>query len=256
MTIVTWNINGIRARLDALLAWLERRQPDVLCLQETKVPDEDFPRLEIEAAGYAVAFQGQKSYNGVALLSRTPATDVRCGFSGDDNEEKRVLAGTVDGIRVVSVYVPNGRSVGSEHYTRKLDWMERFRASLAEAHSPRDPLVVCGDFNVAPEDRDVHKPERWRGKVLCSKPEREQFQAFLDWGFRDALRLVHDEEGIFTWWDYRLSGFQRNWGLRIDHALVTEALAGRVREVSVDREERGSEKPSDHAPLILELADR
>jgi exodeoxyribonuclease-3 len=256
MRIATWNINGIRARLDALLGWLDRHRPDALCLQETKVQDEDFPRLEIEAAGYAVEFWGQKSYNGVALLSREPATEVKLGFAGDDGEEKRVISGTVGGVRVVSVYVPNGRSVGSEHYHRKLDWMQRFRASLAEAHSPRDAVAVCGDFNVAPEDRDVHKPERWRGKVLCSKPEREQFRAFLDWGFRDSLRLLHQEEGIFTWWDYRLSGFQRNWGLRIDHALVTEALAGRVREVSVDREERGSEKPSDHAPLILELEDR
>jgi exodeoxyribonuclease-3 len=250
--IVTWNINSVRARLDRLVDWLGRHEPDVVCLQETKVTDPDFPRLEIEAAGYTTAFFGEKTYNGVAILARRELEDVVRGFPGDGGE-KRALAATVDGIRIVTVYVPNGTSLNSERYPFKLEWFDALRASLDDACSPKDPLVICGDFNVAPEDRDVHDPERWRGKLLCTEAEREKFRALLDWGLADALRLHNPDPGFYTWWDYRMGGFRRDWGLRIDHFLVTPPAAERTREVTVDREERAGERPSDHAPVILHL---
>jgi len=254
MKIATWNINSVRARLGFLMEWLERQQPDLLCLQETKVTDEDFPRLELEAAGYRVEVFGQKSYNGVAIIAHGDLDEVSRSFSGDPLPgEARVLGATFAGIRVITVYVPNGRSVGTETYTTKLTWLDRFRKALDAGHSPKDPIFICGDWNVAPEDRDVHDPKRWRGKILCSEPEREKFRALEDWGLRDAVRLLTPDGGIYTWWDYRMSGFRRDWGLRIDHALVSEPVAAGVREATVDREARGGEKPSDHAPLVVTL---
>lgn len=252
MKIVTWNINSVRARIDRLVSWLDRHEPDVVCLQETKVTDPDFPRLEIEAAGYKAAFFGEKSYNGVAILSRREPEDVVHGFPGDGGE-KRVLAATVDGIRIVTVYVPNGTSLSSERYPFKLEWFDALLAAVDANHTPEDSLVICGDFNVAPEDRDIHDPERWRGKLLCTEAEREKFRAFLDWGLADALRIHNPDPGFYTWWDYRMGGFRRDWGLRIDHFLVTPPVAERTREVTVDREERAGEKPSDHAPVVLHL---
>lgn len=252
--IATWNINSVRARLGTVLDWLESRQPDLLCLQETKASDGDFPRMEFEAAGYRVEVFGQKAYNGVAMITRGDLDEVQRSFAGDPlPEEARVLGATFAGIRVITVYVPNGRSVGTETYDTKLAWLDRFREALDADHSPGDPLFICGDWNVAPEDRDVHDPKRWRGKILCSEPEREKFRALENWGLRDAVRLLTDDGGIYTWWDYRLSGFKRDWGLRIDHALVSEPVAARVREATVDREARGGEKPSDHAPLVVTL---
>jgi exodeoxyribonuclease-3 len=250
--IVTWNINSVRARIDRLVSWLDRHEPDVVCLQETKVTDPDFPRLEIEAAGYRTAFFGEKSYNGVAILARREPEDVVHGFPGDGGE-KRVLTATVDGVRIVTVYVPNGTSLGSERYPFKLEWFDALLKSVDANHTPKDSLVICGDFNVAPEDRDIHDPERWRGKLLCTEAEREKFRAFLDWGLADALRIHNPDPGFYTWWDYRMGGFRRDWGLRIDHFLVTPPVAERTREVTVDREERAGEKPSDHAPVVLHL---
>jgi exodeoxyribonuclease-3 len=250
--IVTWNINSVRARLNRLLDWLRKHEPDVVCLQETKVTDADFPRLEIEAYGYKAAFYGEKSYNGVAILARGEPEDVVYGFPGDGGE-KRVLSATVGGVRIMTVYVPNGNSLNSERFAFKLDWFDAFGKALDAAGKPGDPLVIGGDFNVAPEDRDVHDPERWRGKLLCTEPEREKFRALLDWGLADALRLHNPDPGFFTWWDYRMGGFRRDWGLRIDHFLVTRPVAERTREVTVDREERAGEKPSDHAPVVLRL---
>jgi len=253
MKIVSWNINSVRARLVPLLGWLEAHQPDVLCLQETKVTDHDFPRLEIESLGYSLEIHGQKAYNGVAILSRLPLEDVRRGFEGDDDIEKRVMAGTAGGVRVINLYVPNGKTVGSEHYERKLGWLDRFRAFLETHHASTEPLLICGDLNIAPEDRDTYDPEVWKGRILASDPERERFRALLDWGLVDALRETTEDEGFYTWWDYRMGSFRRNLGLRIDHFLVTQPLVGRIQSVTVDREARSWEKPSDHAPLVLTL---
>ena len=253
MRIVTWNVNSVRMRLTHLLGFLERHRPDVVCLQETKIPDEAFPRLEIESMGYGIETHGQKGYNGVAIISKPPIEHVVRGFGDLDDAQKRVIAATVNGVRVMSVYVPNGESTHSAKYVAKLAWLDHFLRILGERHRAADSLIICGDFNIAPEDRDVYDPKRWRGKILCSDPEREKFRAFLGWGLHDAVRVTTQEGGFYTWWDYRLSGFKRNWGLRLDHFLVSAPLAPRVREVWVDREVRGMDKPSDHAPVVLEL---
>jgi len=254
MKIVTWNINSVRARLDRLLGWLESTSPDVVCLQETKATDKDFPALEIRGAGYGVAYRGQKSYNGVAILARdAEPEDVESVLPGDDeDQDARMLAATVNDVRVVTVYVPNGREVGHDHYKYKLRWLERLHDYVAE-HSPAEPLVVCGDYNVAPDEQDVYDPKRWEGKCLFSDPERAAFRRLLDWGLTDALRVVRPRETVFTWWDYRRAMFPRDMGLRIDHLLVTRPLADRILSVTVDRKMREGEKPSDHAPVVLEL---
>jgi exodeoxyribonuclease-3 len=257
MKIVTWNVNGIRARLVRVLDWIKRNQPDLLCMQETKASDEEFPWREIETLGYRVEAYGQKGFNGVALVSREPLAEVTRGFDGDpDPAQKRVLAATFRDLRVVTAYVPNGTELGSEKFAHKLLWMDRFRAHLDAAYRPTDRLLVLGDLNVAPEDRDVHDPARWAGKLLCTDSEREKFGALLAWGLRDGLRTLTEEGGIYTWWDYRLMAFQRGWGLRIDHALVTPAVT--LRSFTVDLEERRKprqgEIPSDHAPVVLEIA--
>ena len=253
MKLTTWNVNGIRARLPRVLAWLKTHQPDLLCMQETKVPDDEFPWKELETVGYRVETHGQKGFNGVALASREPLADVQKGFAGDpDPEQTRVISATWNGMRVYNLYVPNGQEVGSDKFTYKLTWMERLLETLSAAHSPTDRLLACGDFNVAPEDRDIYKPERWKGKVLCTAEERERFFALTRWGLTDGLRRLTPEPGIHTWWDYRLMAFQRGWGLRIDHVLLTEAAAEGLRSVTVDTEERAGEKPSDHAPLTAE----
>ena len=251
LTIATWNVNSVRSRLERLLAWLERRRPDVVCLQETKVVDEDFPRTEIEALGYRCAVNGQKTYNGVAVLSREPARDVARALPGDGADaERRLLAAEVAGVTVASVYCPNGSEVGSDKYAYKLDWYARLRRLLDQSFSPDRPLAVCGDFNVAPEDRDVWDPERWRGQVLCSDAERRALGELTAWGLEDVLRRRRPEGGIYTWWDYRFGAFHRGWGLRIDHVLATPPLAARCVAVEVDRDERKGDRPSDHAPVV------
>ncbi len=254
MNIATWNVNSVRARLPRLIVWIETHRPDLLCIQETKAPDTYFPRAELESLGYTVEFFGQKTYNGVAILARDALADVVRGLPGDTEEsEKRVLAATFDGVRVVNVYVPNGQEVGCDKYVYKLAWLDRLRAMLARTHTPDQPLVLCGDFNIAPDDRDVYDPDLWRGKVLFSEPERAKFRDLIGWGLSDALRLRTAEPGQYTWWDYRMNGFKRDLGLRLDHFLVTAPVAARVREIAIDREERAGEKPSDHAPVILTL---
>jgi exodeoxyribonuclease III len=251
MRIATWNVNSVRARLPRLLPWLVERQPDVVCLQEIKVVDEDFPRAEIEALGYRAEVFGQKTYNGVAILSRGEATDVVRGLPGDGPEaDKRLLAATVGGVRVIGVYCPNGGEVGSDKYAFKLDWFARLQAFLEASVRPEAPAVLCGDINVAPGDEDVWDPARWRDQILCSEPERAAFRGLLGCGFVDALRLRHQEGGIYTWWDYRMGAFHRGWGLRIDHVLASRGLAPRCVEVAVDRDARKGDKPSDHAPVI------
>ena len=252
MKIATWNVNSLRARLAHVLAWLEANPVDALCLQETKVVDELFPEEELAAAGWRAVYSGQKSYNGVAILAREEPADAVAGVPGDDDPERRVLAATVGGARVLNLYVVNGRAVDDPKYAHKLAWLERVTAYAAELARGHERLVAVGDFNVAPADADVHDPEAWRGRILCSEPEREalaKLQAAA--GLRDCFRLFEQEPASFSWWDYRQGGFRRNLGLRIDLILASEAMdcAGCV----IDRTPRGWEKPSDHAPVVAEF---
>jgi len=253
--VATWNVNSIRARLERLRAFLLRHTPDVVALQETKCVDASFPAAELSELGYHCLFHGQKTYNGVALLTREPAEKPQRGFGdGGNDDEARVIAASVAGIRFASVYVPNGRSVGSEAYVFKLEWLERLRRHLELAADPSQPLALLGDFNIAPADLDVHDPEAWRGQVLCSDAERAAFTRLLGWGLGDAFRTLHPDLVAYSWWDYRQLGFPKNRGLRIDHALLTRPLLERCREARVDRDERKGKLPSDHAPVLIELA--
>jgi exodeoxyribonuclease-3 len=253
--ITTWNVNSIRQRLERVLAWIGRHAPDVLCLQETKVTDEDFPREAFVAAGYRVETFGQKTYNGVALLAKAPLLDVARGIEGDlPDAQRRCIAATIEGLRVVNVYVPNGESVDSEKFPFKLDWLARLERSLAAALRPDRPLVVLGDFNIAPEDRDVHDPEAWRGQVLFHPREHAALARLTSLGLSDLYRLHHAEAGRYTWWDYRMLAFPKNLGLRIDLILGTEAAARRATACEIDRDERKGVKPSDHVPVTVELS--
>jgi exodeoxyribonuclease-3 len=255
MLVATWNINSIRVRLPRLLQWLERRRPDVVCLQETKVVDGEFPADPLRALGYQCSFRGEKSYNGVAILSLSPPADVLTRMPDDEADAPcRFIAGTIGGVRIINVYAPNGGEVGSDKYAFKLDWYKRLRRYLDAFATPEGDVLLCGDFNVAPEDRDVWDPEQWRGQILCSEPERNAFRELLSWGFTDTLRMLRSESGIYTWWDYRGGAFHRGWGLRIDHVLMSSPLAGRCASVEVDRDERKGEKPSDHAPVVAVLS--
>jgi exodeoxyribonuclease-3 len=254
MKLAAWNVNSIKARLDHLIAWLGEAKPDVVCLQELKTEDAKFPLAEIEAAGYRAAFSGQKTYNGVAILSREPLADVVAGIPGFQDEHKRVIAGTTGGVRVVSVYCPNGQAVGSEKYAYKLRWFAALREYLAAELARHPALAVAGDFNVAPEDRDVHDPKAWEGQIHVSEPERAAWRALIELGLKDAFRLFEQPEKTFSWWDYRMLGFRRNAGLRIDHLLLSAALAGRCTASGVDKAPRRLEKPSDHAPVTAQLS--
>jgi exodeoxyribonuclease-3 len=254
MRIATWNVNSVRARLDRLVAFLGRQKPDVVCLQELKVTDAEFPREPLEAAGWKVATHGQKTYNGVAILSREELADVERGMGdGDPDPEARMIAATVRGVRVVSAYVPNGREVGSEKWDYKLRWLGRLQVWAASRVDSSLPAVLCGDFNVAPEDRDAKNPDKWRETVLCHPDVRAAFEALTGLGLVDALRRVRPDDEVFTWWDYRELGFPKNDGLRIDHLLVTPPLAARLLSVTVDRDERKGKLPSDHAPVIADF---
>jgi exodeoxyribonuclease-3 len=257
MKLATWNVNSIRARLERVLAWIEHHRPDVLCLQETKVEDAAFPTAELEQRGYHVAAHGQRTYNGVAILSRTPLADVTRGFGdGDEDTQSRFLAAATHGMRVMSVYVPNGESVGSEKFRYKLGWMARLRRQLATRLATSGAAVVCGDFNVAPAPLDVHDPVAWEGRVLFSAEERAALATLAgDAGLVDLLRTMHPTEPLYTWWDYRMLGFPKNRGLRIDHVLVTPALAARATASGVDRESRKGQQPSDHAAVWAEFRD-
>jgi len=255
MTIATWNVNSIRARLPRVLEWLERRRPDVLCLQETKIVDADFPRAEFEKLGYRIEAFGQRTYHGVAIASLRPAGAVARGLPDDaPDADRRVLAADFDGVRVVDVYAPNGTEVGSARFAYKLDWFRRLRAMLEATAKPTAPLLVCGDFNVAPEDRDVYDPDAWRGRLLFHPDERAALRELMAWGLVDAFREHESAGGHYTWWDYRAGAFHRGWGLRIDLMLMTAPLAARCRAVTIDRDARKGEKPSDHAPVVAELA--
>jgi len=254
MRLATWNVNSLKVRLPHLLDWLAQAQPDVVCLQETKLEDPNFPVAEIEAAGYRCLFAGQKTYNGVAILSRAPVVDPTLGIPGFGDDQKRVVAATVNGLRVVCVYVPNGESVDSPKYAYKLSWLEALRAWLKSELTRYPRLAVLGDFNVAPEDRDVHDPRLWEGKVLCSEPERAALRRLLDLGLKDSFRLFEQPDKSFSWWDYRMNQFKRNMGLRIDHILLSAQLAPQAKASAIDKRVRAQERPSDHAPVVTELA--
>ncbi len=255
MKIASWNVNSLKVRLPQLLDWLAAQQPDVVCLQETKLDDPVFPREAIEGAGYHVVFSGQKTYNGVALLSREAPTDVVFGNPFYPDPQKRLLAATVGGICVLCAYVPNGQAVGSDKYAYKLDWLDALAKWMAGLLAANPGLVIAGDFNIAPEDRDVHDPAAWAGQILCSEPEREAFQRLLSLGLKDSFRLFEQPARSFSWWDYRMLGFQKNQGLRIDHILLSGPLAARCTAAGISREVRKLERPSDHAPVTAQLAD-
>lgn len=254
MKVATWNVNSLRVRLTHLTDWLAVNAPDVMCLQETKCDDETFPREELRAAGYASAHLGQRTYNGVAILSRGEGSIVARNIPGFADDQSRVIAMDFDGVRVVSVYVPNGQSVGSDKYRYKLRWLEALTAWLVNELMEHPRIAVLGDFNIAPEDRDVYDPAAWAGQVLFSDPEREALKRLIDLGFADSFRLFDQPERSYTWWDYRMNAFRRKMGLRIDHALLSPELARACKSCSIDTMPRKLERPSDHAPVLCELA--
>lgn len=253
MKIATWNVNSLRVRLPHLLDWLRAAEPDVVGIQETKCQDEQFPFAELAAAGYQAVHNGQKTYNGVALLARTPLEEVSRDLPGFADEQRRVIAATVGGVRVVNVYVVNGQAVGSEKYAYKLRWLAALHDYLAAELARHPRLAVTGDFNIAPAPEDTHDPATWEGQILCSEPEREEFRNLLNLGLKDSFRLFEQPPGSFTWWDYRQAGFRRNLGLRIDHVLLSKALADECRSCAADLAPRRLERPSDHAPVITVL---
>ena len=253
MKIATWNVNSLNVRLPQVLAWLAEAQPDVLALQETKLVDEKFPVVEIAAAGYQAVFSGQKTYNGVAILSKQPPTEVVKDIPGLDDVQRRVVAGLYGDVRVLNLYIPNGESVESDKYQYKLGWLDKLTAHVAAEIKRYPKLVVVGDFNIAPEERDVHDPQLWTGKVLFSAPEREAFQRLLATGMCDTFRLFDQAEQQYSWWDYRMNAFRRNMGLRIDHILASMPLCEQCRSCSIDKAPRKNERPSDHAPVIAEF---
>ena len=251
MKLATWNVNSVLARLPVVTRWLEEARPDVLCLQETKCVDDKFPADAFAQLGYQSETFGQRTYNGVAILSRSACRDAQRGFPGDDeNAHARLLAVTVEGVRVVNVYIPNGAFVGSDKYRFKLEWIKRLRGFFDTLYEKSEPVLLCGDFNVAPEERDVHDPELWQGRILFSKRERAALDHLKGWGFDDAFRLHTEEGGHFSWWDYRAGSFRRNAGLRIDHIWVSRPLAARCADSWIDKEPRGWERPSDHTPVV------
>lgn len=255
MKIATWNVNSLRVRLAQVLDWLGRERPDVLCLQETKTPDGEFPSAALEAAGYAAVFAGQRTYNGVAVVARGAIRDALRDLPGLDDPQRRFLAATAGGVRVVNVYVPNGEAVGTEKYAYKLDWLDRLAAFVRAELAAHPRLLVAGDLNIAPEPRDVHDPAAWEGRVLFSEPERQAFRHLVDAGLHDAFRLFEQAENQFSWWDYRAAAFRRNLGLRIDHILIGTELARACTGCRVDVEPRRNERPSDHAPVVAEFRD-
>ncbi len=251
MKIATWNVNSIRARLERLLAWLQRTQPDIVCLQELKARDDAFPYDAIREAGYHMAVFGQRTFNGVGILSRIEPQNVRRGMDdGDDDPQARFLAAEVGGIQVITAYIPNGQVVGSEQYAYKLDWLRRLRAFLTRHFTPDTPLVLCGDFNVARDQRDVADPAAWEETVLYHPTSRAALEELLGWGLVDVFRQRHAEGGLYSWWDYRMLAFPKNQGLRLDYVFATSPLARCCTSANVDRQERKGEKPSDHAPVI------
>lgn len=250
MKIVTWNVNSLKVRLPQVVDWLNEHEPDILALQETKLIDENFPHEELKALGYHCVFSGQPTYNGVAIVSKKNMSDLVFGLPTLEDPQKRVLVATIDGVRVINVYVPNGSLLDSDKYVYKLRWLEQLREFVKAELAKHEKLIILGDFNIAPADKDVHDPAAWEGQVLVSKPEREHFQSLLQLGLLDTFRLFPQDEGLYSWWDYRAMGFRRNRGLRIDLVLSSEALAKSCVSCVIDKIPRKHERPSDHAPVM------
>jgi len=253
MKIASWNVNSLRVRLPQVLEWLSENPIDILAIQETKTQDPEFPKQEIEAAGYKVAFSGQKTYNGVAILAKTTPKDIITDVKNLDDPQRRILAATVKGVRVVNLYVVNGSEVGSEKFAYKLDWLNKVTAHIKQELQTHKKLIVLGDFNIAPDDRDVHDPDLWQGKILCSDKEREAYKKMLALGLTDTFRQFEQEEKLFSWWDYRGGGFRRNHGLRIDLILASKALSEKCKSSVIDKTPRTWERPSDHTPVMAEF---
>ena len=253
MKIATWNVNSLKVRLLHVLDWLAAEQPDVLCLQETKTEDGGFPFAALAEAGYRSIHNGQKTYNGVAILTREEPCDVQRDIPDFADVQKRIIAATIADVRIVCAYMPNGQAVGSDKYEYKLAWLKALAAWLKDELQRYPRLALLGDFNIAPEDRDVHDPMAWQGQILCSDAERDAFKAFLALGLTDAFRLFEQSEKVFSWWDYRMMAFRRNIGLRIDHILVSPPLAAGCRSCTIDKAPRKLERPSDHAPVVAEI---
>lgn len=253
MKIVSWNVNSLNVRLPHVLQWMESVQPDVLALQETKMTDDKFPVDAIKEAGYEVVYSGQKTYNGVAIISKHNIEDVITDVPELDDPQRRILGATINGVRILDLYVVNGSEVDSEKYAYKLNWLDKVTNYIEHNIKQHDKYVVLGDFNIAPKDEDVHDPDAWRDKILCSVPERDALQRILDLGFTDSFRLFDQEEETFSWWDYRAAGFRRNLGLRIDLVLSNNAMTKMCKASYVDKEPRRWERPSDHAPAVAEF---
>jgi exodeoxyribonuclease-3 len=251
--LASWNVNSLKVRFDQVMGWLESSQVEVLAMQETKLLNENFPTAAFIERGYHVVFSGQKTYNGVAIVSRHPLTEVITDIPGLEDPQRRILAATVAGIRLINLYVPNGAELISDKYQYKLNWLEKVTAFIQQQLILYPQLAVVGDFNIAPEDRDVHDPAEWVGCVLVSPAERQAFISLLSLGLHDSFRNFEQEEKIFSWWDYRAGGFRRNRGLRIDHILLSEQLNVLCRQSKIDKEPRKVERPSDHAPVWVEL---
>ncbi len=253
MKLATWNVNSLKVRLPQVLDFLAVHKPDVLCLQETKLEDDKFPVLDILSAGYQAVFSGQKTYNGVAILSLQPPQEATMGIADFDDPQKRVISAVIDGVRVICVYIPNGESVTSEKYGYKLDWLGRFNNCLKLELEKYPHLAVLGDYNIAPADRDVHDPKLWKGKVLFSDAEKAAFNRLVALGLSDSFRLFEQAEKSYSWWDYRTNGFKRGLGLRIDHILLSAELAKYCKSCAIDRDRRAHDRPSDHAPVMVEI---
>lgn len=253
MKLAAWNVNSLNVRLPHVLEWLRAQKPEALCLQELKLEDAKFPLAAFEELGYNAVFEGQKTYNGVAILSRSRPEDVLKGMPGYVDEHKRVISATVDGVRVVCVYIPNGQSVGSDKYQYKLAWLDQLAGFMQSQIAEYGDVALLGDYNIAPEDRDVHDPKVWEGQVLCSEPERAAFRRLEALGLKDSFRLFEQPDKSFSWWDYRMNAFKRNLGLRIDHILMTSTVAAQCRSAAIDVEPRKLERPSDHAPVVATL---
>jgi exodeoxyribonuclease III len=253
MKLVSWNVNSLNVRLQHVLDFLRDNQPDVLCLQELKLETAKFPLAQIQEAGYQAVFDGQKTYNGVAIISKSTAMNVSFGIPNYADEQKRVIAATIDGTRVICVYIPNGQDVTSDKYQYKLQWLAALQPYIRDQLAAHQHFALLGDYNIAPADADVHDPAAWAGQVLCTAPERAAFQALEALGLRDSFRLFPQAEKSFSWWDYRMMGFRRNLGMRIDHILLSPALAEKCVAASIDKAPRKLERPSDHAPVVAEI---
>lgn len=255
MKFATWNVNSLNVRLPHVLDWLHEAAPDVLCLQETKQEDSKFPYQVFNDAGYQAIHIGQKTYNGVAILSRHPLTEIQCNIPDFEDDQQRVIAATINGTRVVCAYIPNGQSVDSDKYQYKLRWLEALHDWLKNELVQYPRLMLLGDYNIAPEDADCHDPVAWAGQVLVSAPERQAFKRLLELGLHDSFRLFEQPEKSYSWWDYRMAAFRRNMGMRIDHILVSHALKDQCAKAWIDKSPRKLERPSDHTPVVLQLVD-